>query len=461
MTTGVPLALLALGALAGSVIALFGLRAMPRLSFVLWAAVLFLVPVWVGVGLGIHWPAIIALTVMLLLANRSVVPLHPVDLVMGCFAALVLGLHLLGGVTLGAAVTAVLEWVIPYIWGRTVLARVSTGWVTSTLTAFALVAAGLAVVEFVTSFNLFVLIPGSEPLYSAWNTLQERGGVLRAEGAFGHSIALGATLAMSCAFAIAAPWRTAPKILAVTLLAGATVLTFSRTGLITMVLSVVLSVWLLPGISRRLRLIATGAGALAALVVLPVIQGVLGAAGDEAAGSAGYRTDLLVLLGQVRIFGDAGPWQTLVTGDYYLGYFARSVDNAVVLTLLRYGLVPALAALGVVLWAALQMLRQGSRGPASIAVMSQLPGLVVVALITQYGAFLWFCAGLALTWRWAREREGAHGALDSADGALDRTAGVVDGPPGVPDPSGERGGRSIRTMTPELAAGRDRRGRRG
>lgn len=440
MTTGAPLALLALGALAGTVIALFGLRATPRFSVVLWTAVLFLVPVWVGVGAGIHWPAIIALTVMLLLANRSVVPLQPVDLVMGCFAALVIGLHVLGGVTLAAAVTAVLEWVVPYIWGRTVLARVSTGWVTSTVTVFALVAAVLTIIEFVTSVNIFVLIPGSEPLYSSWNTLQARGGVLRAEGAFGHSIALGATLAMSCAFAVAAPWRAAPKILAVAVIAGATVLTFSRAGLITMVLSVVLSIWLLPGISRRLRLVATGVGALAAVVVLPVIQGVLGAAGDEAAGSAGYRTDLLVLLGQVEIFGNAGQWQTLVAGDYYLGYFARSVDNAVVLTLLRYGTVPALAALGVLLWAAVQLLRPGSRGPAAVAVMCQLPGLVVVALITQYGAFLWFCVGLALTWRWAREREGAGE---------------------VPHPPDERGGRSTDTMTPVMDAGEDRRARRG
>lgn len=441
MTTSLPIVLLAFGALAGAVIVVFGLRAMPRASFVLWAVVMFLVPVWIGVGLGIFWSAITVLTVMLLIANRTVVPLLPADLVLAVFAVMVVGLHLLGGVALGATVTSMLEWVVPYIWGRTVLARVSTGWVTSTVTVLAMVAAALAVIEFVTSFNLFILIPGSEPLYSSWNTLQERGGILRAEGAFGHSIALGATLAMSCAFAVAAPWRTVPKVVAVMLIGGATVLTFSRTGLITMVLTIVLSIWLLPGISRRLRVLATGVGALAAVVVLPVVQGVLGAAGDEAAGSAGYRTDLLVLLDQVRIFGDAGPWQTLVTGDFYLGYFARSVDNALVLTLLRYGLVPTIAAFVVIAFAAAQTLRRNVRSPASVAVLCQLPGLLVVALITQYGAFLWFCVGLALSWEWAQE-QGRNEQRSAA-------------------PARGQEAREKAMTGDEVAAGEGRRGRRG
>ncbi len=412
MTNGAAPALLVLGALSGAVIALFVLRAMPRASLVLWSAVLFLVPVWIGVGLGVHWPAIIVVTVLLLVTYRATVPLLPVDLLMAGFVAVVLGLYLLGEVALPATVTVMLEWVLPYMLGRMLLARVRTGWVTSTLTIFAVIAALLAVIEFVTSYNLFVQIPGSEPLYSSWNTLQARGGILRAEGAFGHSIALGSTLAMSCAFAIAAPWRATWKIAAVAVISSATVLTFSRAGLITMVLTVVLSIWLLPGIARRWRVAATGIGALAAVFVLPVVQNVLSDAGEEAAGSAGYRTDLLVLLGQARVLGDAGPWQTLVDGDYYLGYFARSVDNALVLTLLRYGAVPTILVFGIILWAALQLLRRDARGPASVAVMCQLPGMVVVALITQYGAFLWFCVGLALSWKWARARE-VPGARES------------------------------------------------
>ena len=45
MTMGAPSALLALGALASAVIGLFVLRAMPRMGFVLWTCVAFLIPV--------------------------------------------------------------------------------------------------------------------------------------------------------------------------------------------------------------------------------------------------------------------------------------------------------------------------------------------------------------------------------------------------------------------------------
>lgn len=406
MTMGAPSALLALGALASAVIGLFVLRAMPRTGFVLWTCVGFLVPVWVGITLGFFWSAITVLTVALIVVNARMVPLLPVDGMMAGFAALVLGLQLAGGVTLGDAVTAMLEWVIPYTWGRIVLARVSTRWVTSVITALACIAAVLALIEFLTSYNPFVLIPGSEPLYSAWNTLQERGGILRAEGAFGHSIALGAVLAMSSAFAFAAPWRVVPKTLAVALIVAGTVVTFSRAGLITLVLTVVLSIVLLPGVSRRFRVIATVVGVAGAVIALPVVGSVLESAGDEAAGSAGYRTDLLVLLGQVHLFGNPGEWQTLVTGDFYLGYFARSIDNALMLSLLRYGAVPAILAFGVIVIAALLILRREGRSPAAVAVAGQLPSLVVVALITQYGALLWFCVGLALAWRGGRQSEG-------------------------------------------------------
>jgi hypothetical protein len=329
-------------------------------------------------------------------------------------------------VTLSESVTALCEWVIPYTWGRVVLARVSTRVVSTTITVLATVAAVLALIEFMTSFNLFILIPGAEPLYSSWNTLQERGGILRAEGAFGHSIALGATLAMSSAFAVAAPWRALPKSFAVAMIAAATVVTFSRAGLITMVLTLVLSISLLPGVSRQFRIMAVGAGVLGTAVALPIVNAVLGAAGDEAAGSAGYRTDLLVLASQVQIFGNAGQWQSLVTGDYYLGYFARSIDNALMLSLLRYGVVPAALAFTVIVMAAMLVLRRESRNPAALAVLGQVPSLVVVAFITQYGAIFWFCVGLALSWQWARSSDDGNHDSEMRLGVV-----ATDGSPGV------------------------------
>lgn len=415
MTDAVPFALLALGALATLTIAVIALRALPRGGFLAWSLVLFLVPVWVGASVGLYWPAVVLLAVISMIAYWTRVPWHLADGVMAVFVALVIGLLVLGGVGLSAAVTAVMEWVIPFAWGRIVLARSGAAWVTSAISAVAVVAAVLAIIEFATSFNVFILIPGVEPLYSAWNTLQPRGGVIRAEGAFGHSIALGATLAMSTAFVIANRWPLVPKVLAFVLIAAATVLTFSRAGLITMVLTVVLGVSFMPGVSRRFRLTAIAGGAVGAAVAVPLIDSVLSSAGDEAAGSAGYRTDLLVLVSQVELFGNSGEWQTLVSGDYYLGNFANSVDNALVLSLLRYGFVPTLLAITVIVLAIVAGLRRERRNPAALAVLGQLPSLVVVALITQYGIFLWFCVGLAVAWSARPDEEGFAGTVLRAD----------------------------------------------
>lgn len=409
MATAVPIALLAIGGIAAVAIVVFGLRLLPRTAFVVWACVLFFVPLWVGVNIGFYWAAITLLTILLIVVNWSVVPLRAGDAWVAAFVLVVVGLYGFGTVDLASLVAALLEWVVPYIWGRVVLARVAPEWVTSTIAVVAIVAAALAVVEFVTSFNPFVLIPGSGVVYETWSPLQERGGVLRAEGAWGHSIALGAALAMSSAFVVATRWRLFPKIAGVVIIAVATVLTFSRAGLLTLVLTLVLSTFLIVGVSTRFRVTVAAAGVIGAAIVIPVIDSVFGAAGEEAGGSADYRTDLLVLLEQVQLFGNPGDWHSLVSGDYYLGYFARSVDNALVLTLLRYGYVPTLLIMAAVVCAALMAVRRSTRSPAALAVVGQLPSLVVVALITQYSMFLWFCVGLAITW--ARDA-GARSAPD-------------------------------------------------
>lgn len=398
MVTTVPTALFLIAAGAVAAVAVLFLRERPKVAFVAWVLVLFFVPVWVGAVAGFFWAAITAFTVLLIVVNGSVVPLHVADVWMAAFVVVIVGLLGLGAVGLSAVVIAVLEWVIPYVWGRVLLARVGTAVVTSTIAVVAVVAAGLAIVEFVTSFNLFVLIPGSGIPYETWSPLQMRGGVIRAEGAFGHSIALGAALAMASAFVVAARWRIVPKVLAIAVITAATVMTFSRIGLVTLVLTLVVSTFLIQEASWRFRIVITLVGGLATVAVVPIVDAVFGAAGQEAAGSAGYRTDLLVLLSQVKLFGNPGEWQTLVTGDYYLGYFARSIDNSLILMLLRFGYVPTALLIGVLLCLVARLLKRGRRSPAALAVACQLPSLVVVALITQYGMLLWFCVGLAISW---------------------------------------------------------------
>jgi hypothetical protein len=394
---GPSLAVLAPLALCAGGVALFLFRASPRATVVAWTIVLFFVPVWVGVSIGFFWAAITLVTLVAIVTNLSDIRLSAVDGLVFAFATLVLILFALRAATLSNAVIALLEWVVPYVWGRLVLARVPRGFVARTIAVVALLAAVLAIVEFATGFNAFVLIPGQGNM-EVWATLQERASFLRAEGAFGHSIALGASLAMASAFVIGQRWPTPVLVLALATIVGAIVVTFSRIGLASVAIVVTLSLLLLPELRRTTRWAIASAGALAVGVVVPFVGDVFLDAGEEASGSADYRTQLLSLVSRVRVLGAAEDWGGRAVGGVYLGDPSRSIDNSLLLIALRFGWLPVALVVAILLAVALIAVSRRSN-PAAVAVTAQIPTLVVVALITQFGMFLWFLVGLAVAWR--------------------------------------------------------------
>lgn len=403
-------------ALSAAGVALLLFRASPKGTFVLWTLVLFLVPIWIGVVVGFFWAALTLVTLMAIVAQLKDLRLAAVDGFVATFVILVLVLYLLQAATLAATVIAMLEWVVPYIWGRIVLARVPKPFVVRTIAAVAVLAALLAIVEFATRVNPFVLVPGPGG-YAAWSELQPRAAFLRVEGAFGHSIALGASLAMSTAFVVAARWRTPATLLALSVVVGAIIVTFSRIGLLTAALTVALAVLLLPSVTRVLRWSIGIGGLAAAAVIVPFLGDVFLEAGSEAGGSADYRSDLFALLLEVQPLGSAGDWTGRVADGIYLGSFAESIDNTMLLIAIRFGWVPALLVLIALALIVVRGLRRGS-DPATIALAAQLPALFAVALITQFGMFVWFIAGLAVAWR-----------LQPAEGPSTHEAGLSYRPP--------------------------------
>lgn len=390
--------LMAVAAALG-VVALFFFRASPRLTFVMWAAVLFFVPVWIGVSVGFFWSAITLLTLAAVLTNISDIRFTSVDVLVAVFALMVAALFAVKMATLSATVIALLEWVLPYVWGRLVLARVRRSFVVRTLATVATVAAVLGLIEFATGSNIFTMLPAmSQDLYATWGQLQVRADRLRVEGAWGHSIALGAAFAMSASFIVAARWPVAVRLGALAVVAVATVTTISRIGMLTLALAVALSVALLPGVGRVMRWVVAAMGVVAVGLIVPFVGEVFSEAGDEAGGSADYRTGLFSLVSQVRVIGTAGDWSGLTVGGDYLGTYAKSVDNAFLVFALRFGWIPSLLLLGALILAAAVILRPGKASPPAIAVASQLPALFAVALITQAGMYLCFLAGLAVAW---------------------------------------------------------------
>ena len=389
--------LLLLLAVGAAVASWYVARSAPRLVVAAWTAVCFTVPIWVGVQAGVYWSALTAVTVVALAAwSTSGLTFSYVDLLVVGFVLLVLAAYVVGGSTWGHVLIVLVGWLVPYAWGRVVLARVDPGWLYSCIAIAATAAAVLGIIEFATGFNPFVAIPVPNSAWTTWHELQPRGGFIRAEGAFGHSIAFSCALATGSVFVIVSRWPVWVRLVCISAIITAVGVSFSRIGMITMALTLVLATLLLGRwINRTMRVGLVGLLLAAAAIALPLLGDVFTAAGEEAGGSAEYRSDLALLLGDMRAVGITTGWTVLPTGETYYGSF-QSIDSELVLTGLRFGLLPLVALVALVVTCVLGLLR-GRATPAAVAVAAQIPAFATVALITQYGYLVWFLAGVAAT----------------------------------------------------------------
>lgn len=387
------LLLLAAGALAA---AWYVARSAPRLVVAGWAAVCFLVPIWVGVQAGIYWSAVTAVTAVALAAwSTSDVTFSYVDVLVVGFALLVLAAYGVGGSTWGHLLIVLIGWMVPYVWGRVVLARVDPGWLYSSIAVAATAAAVFGIIEFATGFNPFVGIAMPNGAWRTWHELQLRGGFVRAEGAFGHSIAFASALAMSSVFVIVTRWPIWTRLACLSVIITAVGMSFSRIGMITLAITLVLAALLLGRwITRGMRIGVVVLLVVAAAIAMPLLGDVFTAAGEEAGGSAEYRSDLALLIGEMRALGITASWTVLPTGETYYGSF-QSIDSELVLTGLRFGILPLIALVAAIVTCVLGLLR-GRATPAAVAVAAQVPAFATVALITQYGYLAWFLAGVAV-----------------------------------------------------------------
>lgn len=396
LTTG------ALGVVAVLVLALF--RRHPRVAFAAWLAALGAVPVWVGVSLVIdlepHVPATLAALAALLLAapaGREVTGIR-LTVVDGVVALVVLAGAVAftgGGTSFSDTFVLCVQWLGAYLLGRLIAYRVGLPWVYGAVAVAFTAVALLALLEFLTGWNPFVTLPGSGSLHDAWSPIQLRGGQARAEGAFGHSIALGTSLALALPLTLAAPFRAWVRMAMAVALISAAAVTFSRAGLATAAFGVVLTVvFLRTGLSRRVRALVSAGVVVAAVGFASLVSDVFDAAGDEATGSAGYRWLLLDLVPHMRPLGLSEVTYWSPTGQRYYGPF-RSIDNALVLLGLNYGWAPLALVLALLLLAVGCVLTGRATAP-TVALVAQIPAFVSVALITQYATFTWFVAGLAV-----------------------------------------------------------------
>jgi len=380
------------------------LRRSPRLAVCVWICVLAFVPIWLGVNVGFNGnyylpPATAA--GLLVLAALLPIPrlrLSWVDgLVVLVVVAAVCSLYTgSASIAVSALFSIVTYYVIAYLVGRFAPLKVDARWLHAAIAIVFTVVALLAVIEGLTHWNPFVEIHAGNSLYTIWGSIQERGGVPRAEGAFGHSIALGSSLALAVPLTLAAPFRLWVRAGMVLLMLVGTVFTFSRIGMICALLGLVLSIlFMRDAITRKARIVLVAVMLAVSAVLFPLVAAVFDDAGSEASDSANYRGDLLSLIGTMNPIGVASSAEKNSAGNLYFGDF-RSIDSQLILTGLTNGVIVLLGIL-VALAGGIILLVRRKASPATIALVAQIPAFATVALITQYSIFVWFVAGLAAT----------------------------------------------------------------
>ncbi|WP_232549042.1 hypothetical protein [Propioniciclava soli] len=393
------LLLLAIALLAGTLAVIMALKK-PWWAAVVAVASLPLVPYWVGVSVAIFYvPASLGLaflaTIAILRRGTARPRLGAVDAALLALLALVLLAFLLRLVTIAQAY-AFVQWFTIYAFARVAASAYGVRRLATVFVTTAAVAAGFILLEAATGINVWARFVRFGGLYSTWGTLQYRGGVLRAEGAFGHSIAAGGSLAVAAVLALDARLKLGQRLGLVALLLAATLATFSRLGMATAAAGV--AVALLAGrfdLSRRARAALLGVLAVSAIFFVLFLSSVFAESGSEAANSAAYRTWLLELVPTTQPLGTADSYARTTDGRVTYGAF-RSIDSALLLFALAYGWLPtivviALATLSVA-WAL-----SFRAGTAAIAVAAQAASLTSVALITQYGLIFWLAVGWAVT----------------------------------------------------------------
>lgn len=375
------------------------LRRWPKLAMIAWAAVIAFVPVWIGVTAKAYFPAA---SVISLFAAVSLLPSirrlrwSIVDVFLVAILVTVMIELLLGRTTLSAAFDLTTAWGAAYVFGRLITLEVSADFIYRVVAVIFTIVAALAILEFVTGTNLFITyLPNTTSLFDIWGTLQPRGGVIRAEGAFGHSIALGASLGIAVSLTLGSSFRASVRVVMIVVMSAAAVLTFSRTGMFTCAAAVVLAcVFQRDRLTRPFRiglLLVTG---LAAFAAFNLVRDVFLESGNEAQNSALYRAQLLDLANSMSPFGLSSEFTISASRQVSIGDFG-SVDNALLLFGLIYGWVPLVLILGALAAAIVYTLRRRAT-PAVLAVVAQIPAMVTVALITQYATLLWFAVGLAV-----------------------------------------------------------------
>lgn len=380
-----------------SVVAVLAFSRFPQLGLVCFLATVAFVPIWVGTTVVLYLPAVtvVGAWLMIAMARRGLPRWALADLLVLFIFLVALITPLVAPYSLTAVFDVISYWIIGYGAGRTVMTHLDARDVYRIMAAVFVPVAVLSVVEFAFGWHGLAEFGPPTQLHQFWGEIQMRGGLVRSEGAFGHSIALAVSLAMVAVTTVEARGSRAWRLTAVATMVAGIAVTLSRLGLICAVVGLIGCVLLLRSDeAQRLRkpLVAVlGAGII---VLVPLVSQVLARAGREATESSNYRSDLTANVSRIAWLGLTDAMQRSAFGRVYYGGF-RSIDSELLLAGMLYGWL-VLGLLVAVVGLLVAMVLRGRATAPAIAVVAHVPALATVALITQYHLFFWFVLGLAV-----------------------------------------------------------------
>ncbi|MDJ0396361.1 hypothetical protein QMK17_23940 [Rhodococcus sp. G-MC3] len=367
----------------------------PKFAITLWLVVCAFLPFWFGINDPFYMPASSIAGVVVLggafLGERWT--LSRIDLSIYIFCALCVACGLAGISRPGDVTNVVTQWLLSYLVGRLLVQRAGLEFTFRAIAIIFSAAASFAILEFVFDWNPYYSLVVDNTQYLAWGHEQDRGGIVRAEWAFGHSIALGCSLSLAIPIVFAAKFRPLYRAAMVAVLLGGTVVSFSRSGMLSAVLAIILSLFFYKSGTR-----SKGKAALVFVFVavawftIPSIVKVFGAEGRRATISSDYRLTLIDLIPSMNPLGLANGYTEPSQGEFYFqGY--QSIDSTYVLLGVSFGYVIAALALVGTGWLLWSVLRRTKSAPA-VSLVAVTPALFTVALITQFGSLVWFFVGM-------------------------------------------------------------------
>ncbi|WP_336881355.1 hypothetical protein [Rhodococcus globerulus] len=376
------------GMIGLAIIALASVR--PDIAIIGWLTVSLLVPHWtpIPVGLVFQPSSALAIPVVLgVLIGRIGKPaqfkLNYIDYSVAAAALIVLVQWYVGDLPFVFLKDLIFLWMLAYILGRFAVENTRTA-----IVVLLSIIAAWGLLEFAFGWHVF------ENWYPSanhkFNEIQERAGVARSEASIGHAIAYGAVLAMGIPFA----QRSGRKAIWIQLLLCAGIIvSLSRGPMLTMVLTLVLTVWVLAESKVRVRYTALAlAGSLGVYYVLTALYS--GAYSDEVRGSGDQRVN------QLDAVGNAVHWMsTAITGNVNGQAVAGNVgiiDSTPLRLAVNFGIIAAVLFIVPILVAAIRSLNRKA-GPASVALAGQIPVLVVTSLILQWQVLAFFMMGMVAT----------------------------------------------------------------